>query len=153
MVLFVPNSMICLFVSGLKTTLQPNENFNKKELNMKSSYQEINEIVYQYGKYSVIERENVVEILYNDQRIDLISNIYCYKFIVTDELLTVFYKKTEDDYVFVCKFNKGKIALDKKINNKFIIKISVGILRKIRNIKTAHIIKSPNYRTFRSNMT
>ena len=40
-----------------------NNDFNKKELNMKCQYEEVSEIKYEYGNYSIIEHNNKIEIL------------------------------------------------------------------------------------------
>ena len=56
-----------------------NLDFNKKEINIESSFTEIDEIEYQYGNYKVIEiNNNKIELLYNDSRIQLLNNIYHY---------------------------------------------------------------------------
>ena len=94
-----------------------NNDFNKKELNMKCQYEEVSEIKYEYGNYSIIEHNNKIEILYNNVRIELVNNIYHYKIINIDDSLVVFYKNNKNDYINFYKFNKGKYALNSKINN------------------------------------
>ena len=100
---------------------------NRDEINIKSSYQELEEITYNYGKYIIIEKKNVVEILYNESRIELLNKMYWYKIINNEELLTVFYKKEKNDYIYTIKFNKGKVSknTEKIINNKFINEFDV----------------------------
>ena len=41
-----------------------NNDFNKKELNMKCQYEEVSEIKYEYGNYSIIEHNNKIEICF-----------------------------------------------------------------------------------------
>ena len=72
-----------------------NNDFNKKELNMKCQYEEVPEIKYEYGNYSIIEHNDKIEILYSDVRIELVNNIYHYKIIHIDDSLVVFYKNND----------------------------------------------------------
>lgn len=97
-----------------------NNDFNKKELNMKCQYEDVSEIKYEYGNYSIIEHNNKIEILYSDVRIELFNNIYHYKIIHIDDSLVVFYKNNKNDYINVYKFDKGKYSLNSKIKNKLI---------------------------------
>ena len=77
-----------------------NLDFNKKEINIESSFTEIDEIEYQYGNYKVIEiNNNKIELLYNDSRIQLLNNIYHYKIIYDNEVLIVYYKNNINDYI------------------------------------------------------
>ena len=34
--------------------------------------------------------------------------------------LSVFYKNSKNDYIYIKKYNKGKISINKQINNKFL---------------------------------
>lgn len=98
-----------------------NLDFNKKEINIESSFTEIDEIEYQYGNYKVIEiNNNKIELLYNDSRIQLLNNIYHYKIIYDNEVLIVYYKNNINDYINYIKYNKGKTVINNKIDNIFI---------------------------------
>ena len=98
-----------------------NLDFNKKEINIESSFTEIDEIEYQYGNYKVIEiNNNKIELLYNDSRIQLLNNIYHYKIIYDNEVLIVYYKNNINDYIYYIKYNKGKTVINNKIDNVFI---------------------------------
>jgi len=92
--------------------------FNKKEADIKSSYELVSSIEYIFDKYVVIERNEKIEIMYNESRIDLINNIYHYEVIHFDDTLVVFYKNTKNDYVNILKYSKGKFASNYLIENK-----------------------------------
>lgn len=102
-----------------------NNDFNKKEINLKGKFEIIENIEIAYDDYYVIENGNKIEILYNSNRILLINNVFCYRVTYDNEVLTIFYKNNKNDYIKVYKYNKGKQVVNKQINNKFIDEFDV----------------------------
>ncbi len=97
------------------------ENNNQaKEINMNCVYEEVASLEYIYDNYKIIERDNKIDVLYKDNRIILIENVKQYKVLSKDDTITIFKKYFDSNYVEIYKFNKGKIILNKLIDNQFI---------------------------------
>ena len=96
-----------------------NIDLNKKDVNLKSNFEEVDYVETKYGDYTILESQNKVEILYENNRLILVNNIYHYKITNHNEVLTLFYKNNKNDYIRVYKFNKGKLSIEKQIDNKF----------------------------------
>lgn len=90
------------------------------KINIECVYEELSQIEYIYDEYKVLEREDDIEILYKDERIDLLNCKYNYKILYKDEILIVFYKFSNNDYLNIKKYSKGKNIITKTINNKFV---------------------------------
>lgn len=114
-------SFLTTFLSFIQSS---NVNYNEIQ-NIQCLYEINKNMTYNYNSYSIMEREDKLEILYNNTRIKLVDNCFFYKIINDNETLIVTYMKTNNDYLHILKFSKGKNIFSKIINNKFINKFDI----------------------------
>ena len=95
-------------------------NIINNKIKIECVYEQLEEIKYVYGDYSIFERENDIEILYKNQRLDLLDCKFNYKAIYDNDVLTIFYKFSNNDYLNINKYSKGKLSSSIKVDNKFI---------------------------------
>lgn len=103
----------------LFSLLFSNINFNES-LNIKTQYEEVEYIEYSYGDYALKQNNEIIEVFYNNQRINVINNIQYFKAVYHDSLLSLFYKPVNNDYITLIKYKSDKISLTKKIDNPLI---------------------------------
>ena len=96
-----------------------NINLNN-ELKLSCHYEQIEKGKYNYGDYTIIEREVDLELLYKEQRLQLINSNNYYKVILEKDTISIFYKTKNNDYINVLKYKLGKLVYNKTINNKFV---------------------------------
>ena len=94
-------------------------NLSFGELNINCKYEELHCIEFIYGDYKIVEREEDIEVLYKNERVEILNCKYNYKIIYDNEILTIFYKISNNDYLHIHKYSKGK-STSNVINNKFI---------------------------------
>ena len=104
----------------LFSLLFSNVNFNES-LNIKTQYEEVEYIEYFYDSYTLKQNNEVIEVFYNNQRINVINNVDSFKVVYHDSLLSLFYKQINNDYINLVKYKLDKITLSKKIENPLII--------------------------------
>ena len=100
--------------------------FNKIDIECK--YEEIDVIEYTYDDYKLIEREEDIEIVYKNERLEIIKCKDNYKVLYENDVLTIFYKLANNDYLHINKYSKGKITSE-IIDNKFVNSFDVIIYK------------------------
>lgn len=110
-------------------TVNLNNFFDSEEINMECIYEEVENEIINYDNYVVICRDNKLDILYNDERIRLIDNVFHYEIIYENDSLTIFFSNSNNSYLNVYSFKKGKMNYYKEINNKFIDEFDVILYR------------------------